>query len=308
MFYSFLQQHLQPQVQSHSLPSFFFPLFFFFSFLFFFFSFSFSFSSYTVSSDSPASLCLTESYVNPTYEMRPLRLASLLAAISGVVQGAPFVSGNEADSSDLIARQQTTVVGHLDLLPAFQTCSSQRFNIIRSALTNVHLLTDAVQGVSGADPSLQSFFGVGWVGRKYPTYFAMIADNLLKAGIVTRQSGPFLAKVSCEDVENRCSKTPSPIAYTTGQTDDAGKHTIVACPKFFQNIGVTKHAQSLADVQKLKPTTDLQRVDTYEHYLLHEILHLTNAGYKTAVSPPGIGDDHSESHLPYITRTRNSRN
>jgi hypothetical protein len=200
---------------------------------------------------------------------------TILAFISlygQLAYSSPVISSAGAE---LETRQH--IRGAISFDDVASTCSQDRADIIRRAFKDLTLLTDAVQGIKGDDPSFVQFFGVGWSGGKYGNYYSYVAKNLDLAKQLTldRESNTKVS-VTCKDVRNRCNNVGF-AAYTTVH-HDSSLQTMVFCPLYF-----TAGLFHLTDRAKGKPTQNLASLKSYEHVALHELMHVDSAGYQTAV-------------------------
>jgi hypothetical protein len=213
----------------------------------------------------------------------------------GVLSRLTVASPISPDDAGISPRQ--SILGLVNLDSVASDCSFTNADIIRRAFRDLPLLTDAVQGISGADEYFQQFFGVGWNGGKYDTYFSYIAGNLdlaKQASLDRTQGGKVF--VTCKDSRGDCAARPVS-AYMTIPRSEGETQSMVICPRVFEN----EKLFHLTDKAKSGTATNLRSLVSYEHIILHELMHFDYAGYHTAFDSTdkftSFNKDHSTYHL-----------
>jgi hypothetical protein len=220
-----------------------------------------------------------------------------LGVFAPSIIASPLVSPN----TELVSRQG--LLGLINFDNVLINCNATEQKIIMRAFTDLHFLTDAVQGISGDDPYFVKFFGVGWSGSKFGDAYWFIPGNLDKAKTASldkTSSGKIF--VTCKDVSNKCNEEndetkAKPSAYTSIPRTDGTLQTMVWCPRAFNHFHLTDRSPS--------SLTNLKTLTSYESIALHELMHFDYAGYQTAVSahadPENTSFNDNNSMLPHIS-------
>jgi hypothetical protein len=208
-------------------------------------------------------------------------LKSTLFAFIGVFAPCILASPLVSQNAELSSRQTHLGLINFDDISIY--CNITQQTIIRRAFADLHLLTDAVQGISGGDPYFVKFFGAGWSGGNFGDAFWDIPKNLNKAKqAMLDKTSSGMVFVTCQDLSNKCNvenddTKPKPSAYTSIPRTEGTTQTMVFCPKAFSHFHLT-------DRSKTSGATNLNTLTSYEHIALHELMHFEYAGYQTAVS------------------------
>jgi hypothetical protein len=208
-------------------------------------------------------------------------LKSTLFACIGVFAPCILASPLVSQNTELSSRQ--THLGLINFDDIAPYCNENQQTIIRRAFADLHLLTDAVQGIFGSDTYFEKFFGTGWSGGKFGDTFSYIAGNLDKTKQATLDSDSAgKVFVTCQDLSNKCNNEDDetqakPSAYTSIPRTQGEEQSMVFCPRAFNHFHLT-------DKSKTSGATNLNNLVSYEHLALHELMHFDYAGYQTGVS------------------------
>ncbi|KAF2739129.1 hypothetical protein EJ04DRAFT_559937 [Polyplosphaeria fusca] len=200
---------------------------------------------------------------------------------------AAFVSG-----SPILETRQSQFIGALNFDRAYETCNGREQEIIR-AFRDVHLLTDAVKGISSDDSAFTDYFGTGWDSTPYlQNFLPNIELNIQKAAAIL-QDGVRMPTVyvTCEVLPTSCSQ-PRTLATTIFK--NLNQYQIVFCPVLFDPSDNGVQLSHVADRVLHPATNDVSELWTWEHTALHELMHVSTAGYTTLLavndSPGKISD------------------
>lgn len=170
-----------------------------------------------------------------------------------------------------------------------RTCGANARHV-RQAAQDGHLLTTAlVNGYPGDDPSLQAYFGFGYVG-KYARDFDDILFNVRLAGTMFPDplhaipGGAPQARLRCDASQKTCGGRVASEA-TMARTDSSVVPNIITfCPLAFAKVdSQTPILIHLGDpvAQTTKHGVDnLALFRSHEQTLLHEVMHLSSIGYR----------------------------
>ncbi|KAF1970452.1 hypothetical protein BU23DRAFT_600825 [Bimuria novae-zelandiae CBS 107.79] len=150
--------------------------------------------------------------------------------------------------------------------------SRQRDTLFRGFKDVIQLAYTALPAPRGIgdNPIFKDFWGYGYHSGPLQNRFNTIFNNLGKAGRFPSYGNGGKGEtnqlnVRCKDYLSRCKSRI--LAYVSG-------NNMVLCPDFW-SFGFPH----LKDRVKGKPTRALDRLITIEHILLHELMHVDNAGF-----------------------------
>ena len=200
-----------------------------------------------------------------------------LIAFAGVVSASPLHS---LSPKTQLESRQSYRIGAFVFDDAIRTCNGRHEDVIQ-AFRDLLLLTDAVKDISTDDPAFVDFFGKGWdIRESYKKFVPNIALNLQKAGALVRDgSGHAPIPVTCEVLPTACSQRRTGASTVDTYRTHGVPQMIVMCPFLFDPAGA--RLPHVVDRVRQGPTTDARQATTWEHVVLHELMHINGAGYIT---------------------------
>ncbi|CAI6335151.1 unnamed protein product [Periconia digitata] len=214
----------------------------------------------------------------------------LYSVLALILAGASLVRSSPVTTVDTTLKpRQAFFIGNINLDAAFRTCPGRQEDIIK-AFRDMHLLTDAVKNIDTNTQSFKDYFGEGWdQTENLKVYAQEIKNNIAKAQrFVDGASDLPTIHVTCENLPRTCSQKRT-MATTLV---DSGR--IRLCPFVFNTEpGQGANLNHVAERVNGGATTSGSGLTSWQHVVLHELLHVRAGGYKTIRT--GDGD------LQYIT-------
>jgi hypothetical protein len=217
--------------------------------------------------------------------------SSLLLATASLVRSSPVIIMD----ATLQPRQ---AVGNINLDQVLTTCQG-REDDVKKAFSDMHLLTDAVKKIDTDNQAFKDYFGTGWdKTNRLKDWANEIKNNVAKAQrFVDGAPDLPVIQVTCEVLPGACKfeRTMATTFVETGR--------IVLCPFLFDTRpGKGANLNHIADRVNGDATGSGSQLRSWQHVVLHELLHVRAGGYRTISAVGGSEDSRSCSTLTCAIR------